>query len=164
MGDNFVGRNTQLILISPFILLELTRATYKCFLERMDRSMEESKRALLFNVNEPLEMTSHEFAELWALVSNVWVGWNQKKLVNGDSWKVWTCRFEKHNKSSTRKEDVPDEKRRKTMIRDSGLCNAKIKITHLDSVQKVCAHGCEYLLHSELLELKTNMYFVQRFV
>ena len=31
MGDNFVGRNTQLILISPFILLELTRQHTNAF-------------------------------------------------------------------------------------------------------------------------------------
>lgn len=100
--------------------------------------MAENKRALLFNVNEPLEMMLDEFDELWPLVSNVWVGWDQNKLANGDSWKVWICRLAKHNKSSVRKEGIPDNKRRKTMIREAGLCNSKIKVTHLVSVQKAC--------------------------
>jgi len=33
--------------------------------------MAANKRALLFNVNEPLELTLGEFDELWPLVSNV---------------------------------------------------------------------------------------------
>jgi hypothetical protein len=103
--------------------------------------MEENKRTLLFNINEPFDMTVCEFDTLWPLVSNVWLGWTQNKLANGDTWKVWACRFTKHNKSSTRKEGIPDNKRRKTMTREAGLCNAKIKVTHLTSVQKVCA--CE---------------------
>jgi len=39
----------------------------------------------------------------------------------------------KHTKSSTRMEGVPDEKRRKTKIREPGQCFAKIKITYLGS-------------------------------
>ena len=71
-------------------------------------------------------------------VSNVWVGYDRNTLANGDSWRVWVCRLEKHNKSSKRKEDVPVEKRRKTMIREAGLCNARIKVTHLASIKKAC--------------------------
>ena len=104
--------------------------------------MEENKRALLFNVKEPFEMSIEEFDNLWPFVSNIWVGWGQNSLANGDSWKVWSCRFAKHNKSSTRKEGIPDSKRRKTMVRQAGLCDMKIKVTRLTSVQKVCACGC----------------------
>jgi hypothetical protein len=103
----------------------------------------EDKRDLLFNVSKPLEMTCSEFDAVWPLVSNVWVCWNKKKLANGDSWKVYTCRFEKHNKSSTRKDGIPDNKRRKTMVREAGLCHSKIKVSHLASVQKVCACGSD---------------------
>ena len=98
----------------------------------------DGKHALLFNVNEPLEMTICEFDELWPLVSNIWVSWNQKKLTNGDSWKGMACHFTKHNKSSTHKEGVPDDKRQKTMLRTAGLCNMKIKISRFVSLQKVC--------------------------
>jgi hypothetical protein len=101
--------------------------------------MEEDRRAMLFNVKEAFEMPSNEFDALWPLVSNVWVKWDQYKLANGDSWKVWSCRFAKHRESSTRKEDVPDNKRRKTMIRSAGLCNSRIKVTRFASAQKVSA-------------------------
>ena len=100
--------------------------------------MAENKRDLLFNIKEPLEMTVDEFDELWPRVSNVWVGYDRNMLANGNSWRVWACRLAKHNKSSTRKEDIPAEKRRKTMIREGGLCKSKIKVTHLASVQKAC--------------------------
>lgn len=109
--------------------------------------MEENRRALLFNVNEPFELTLNEFDELWPLVSNVWVRWDHYQCVNGDSWKIWVCRFMKHNKSSTRKEGVSDNKRRKTMVRDTGLCEAKIKITRLASAQKVCACEMSFYLN-----------------
>ena len=105
-------------------------------------SMEENNRALLFNVKEPFEMTSAEFDDLWPLVSNVWVRWGASTLANGDSWKVWSCRFAKHNKSSTRQEGIPDIKRRKTMVREPGLCDSKIKVTHFVASQKVCICGC----------------------
>ena len=70
----------------------------------------ENSRTLLFNIKEPFEITFNEFDELWPLVSNIWVGWNQSKLTNGDSWKVLSCRFTKYNKSSIRKEDIPINK------------------------------------------------------
>lgn len=98
----------------------------------------EDKRACLFNVNEPFELTFPEFDELWPLVSNVWVSWDQGRRVNGDSWKICACRFLKHKKSSTRKDGLPDNKRRKTMIRSAGLCDAKIRITRFASDEKVC--------------------------
>jgi 2,5-diamino-6-(ribosylamino)-4(3H)-pyrimidinone 5'-phosphate reductase len=100
--------------------------------------MGENKRALLFNVKEPLEMSIAEFDDLWPSVSNVWVQWSQNTLANGDSWKVWSCRFAKHCKSSTRQEGIIDSKRRKTMVRQPGLCNMKIKVTRVVATQKVC--------------------------
>ncbi|CAG8812128.1 14545_t:CDS:2, partial [Cetraspora pellucida] len=53
--------------------------------------------------------------EWWPLVTNFW-----------------------HFESSTRKEDVPIEKRRKAKVREAGLCHAKIKVSWYIAKQKVC--------------------------
>ncbi|CAG8709186.1 12873_t:CDS:2, partial [Cetraspora pellucida] len=42
-----------------------------------------------------------------------------------------------HNESSTRKEGIPSEKRRKTKVRPAGQCFAKIKVLHLVTDQVV---------------------------
>src|SRR6266487_2758258 len=87
------------------------------------------RRNLLFNVEKPLELSIEEFdKEWWPLVSNIYTGFSQKNNVNGDSWKVFICRFNKHNKSSARKEGIPHEKRRVTKIRPANICFAKIKV------------------------------------
>ena len=75
--------------------------------------------------------------EWWPLVSNIWTGFSCKNNVNGDSWRVFVCRFKKHNKSSTRKEGIPNKKRRVTKIRPADLCSAKIKVQRYFSEQKV---------------------------
>ena len=96
------------------------------------------KRIRLFNVEQPLELSMKEFdEEWWPLVSNVWTGYSYKNNVNGDSWKVFVCRLNKHNKSSTRKEGVPYEKRRVTKIRPSNMCYAKIKVQRYAFEKKV---------------------------
>ena len=70
------------------------------------------KRNVLFNINQPVTILLREFDdEWWSLVSNVWTQFNYKIHNNGNSWKVYTCRFTKHNESSTRKEGIPSEKR-----------------------------------------------------
>ena len=66
--------------------------------------------------------------EWWPLVSNIWTRFCYKNNVNGDSWKVFTCRFNKHNKSSTQKEGIPHEKCRVMRIQSANLCCAKIKV------------------------------------
>ena len=94
----------------------------------------DEKRVLLFNVKDTLEIAEEEFNNnWWPLISNVWTQYNSCKLSNGDSWKIFTCRFTKHRESSTRKDDIPNNKRRTTLIRPSGLCEAKIKIIRLVS-------------------------------
>lgn len=66
----------------------------------------------------------------WPIISITWTQWNSSKHVDGDVRKVIACRFTKHRKSSTRqKENIPNEKRRITRTRPSGLCNAKIKVS-----------------------------------
>ncbi|CAB4399408.1 unnamed protein product [Rhizophagus irregularis] len=96
------------------------------------------KRHLLFNVNQPLELSIEEFdKEWWPLVSNVWTRFSYKNNVNGNSWKVFICRFSKPNKSSTRKEGVSSKKRRITKIRPANMCSAKIKVQRYISEQKV---------------------------
>ncbi|CAG8502496.1 6013_t:CDS:2, partial [Scutellospora calospora] len=62
---------------------------------------------------------------------------NYKIHNNGNSWKVYTCRLTKHNESSTRKEGIPSEKRRKTKVRPADQCSAKIKVFHLVTDQVV---------------------------
>ncbi|CAB4490569.1 unnamed protein product [Rhizophagus irregularis] len=96
------------------------------------------KRHLLFNVNQPLELSIEEFdKEWWPLVSNVWTRFSYKNNVNGDSWKVFICQFSKPNKSSTRKEGVSNKKCHITKIRLANICSAKIKVQRYISEQKV---------------------------
>ncbi|GES99088.1 hypothetical protein GLOIN_2v1777773 [Rhizophagus clarus] len=96
------------------------------------------KRALLFNINEPLEILIQEFDnDWWPLVSNIWTGFSYRNHVNGNSWKSFTCRFTKHNQSSLRKEGIPLEKRQKMKTRPPELCFAKIKVSQFISEQKV---------------------------
>src|SRR4051812_30491262 len=96
------------------------------------------KRNFLFNVNQPLEVSIREFDdEWWPLVTNVWTGFSYRNNVNGNSWKTFICRFNKHNKSSTRKENISNEKRRKTKIRSANICFAKIKVLRYISEQKI---------------------------
>ena len=103
-----------------------------------EASTPDQKRNRLFNVNQPLELSMEEFdKEWWPLVSNIWTGYSYKNNVNGDSWKVFVCRFNKHNKSSTRKEGIPYAKRRITKIRPAKLCFAKIKVQRYASEKKV---------------------------
>ena len=70
-------------------------------------------------------------------MSNVWTVFSHKNNVNGDSWKVFICRFNKNHKSSTRKEGISHEKRRITKIWPANLCFAKIKVQYYISEQKV---------------------------
>ena len=92
----------------------------------------------LFNVEQPLELSMKEFdEEWWPLVSNVWTGYSYKNNVNGDSWKVFVCCLNKHNKSSIQKEGVPYEKRRITKIWPSNMCYAKIKVQRYAFEKKV---------------------------
>ncbi|RHZ78348.1 hypothetical protein Glove_165g82 [Diversispora epigaea] len=96
------------------------------------------KRILLFNVQQPFEVPMKEFDdEWWPLVTNIWIKFSHKDNVNGNSWKTFVCRFNKHFQSSTRKEDIPSTKRRKTKVRTANLCFAKIKILRFDAEQKV---------------------------
>lgn len=99
----------------------------------------DEKRNLLFNINNTLEIPIEDFDNnWWPLVTNVWTQWNFFKLINGDSWKTYTCRLTKHRESSKRQqENVPVNKRRKTSIRPSGICQAKVKISHLISLNIV---------------------------
>ncbi|RHZ57021.1 hypothetical protein Glove_395g66 [Diversispora epigaea] len=96
------------------------------------------KRTLLFNINQPLELSMQKFDDdWWPLVSNVWTGFNLKKKANGDSSQTYTCRFTKIRESSTRKEGIPSNKWRKTKIRLSNLCFAKIKVSRFVMEKKV---------------------------
>ena len=95
----------------------------------------DEKRNLIFNINDTLEIPIEDFNNnWWPLVTNVWTQWNSCRLSNGDFWKVFVCRFMKHRESSKRQqENIPNNKRRKTAIRPSGICQAKIKVSHLIS-------------------------------
>ncbi|CAB4379012.1 unnamed protein product [Rhizophagus irregularis] len=70
------------------------------------------KHALLFNINEPLEILIQEFDnDWWPLVSNIWTG--------------------------SQKEGIPLEKCQKMKTRPPELCFAKIKVSQFISEQKV---------------------------
>ena len=99
----------------------------------------DEKRGLLFDVSCSLEIPIEDFDKnWWPLVSNVWTKWTSYNQVNGDFWKVFGCRFMKFRESSTRqKENIPNEKRRITQIRPSGLYCAKIKVSWLASLKIV---------------------------
>jgi len=90
------------------------------------------KRALLFNVGSPFEVPMKEFDEhWWPLITNVWTECSHYKSADGNFfWKTFSCRFAKRTKSSSRKEGVVPDKRRKTKIRLAGICSSRIKISH----------------------------------
>lgn len=52
-------------------------------------------------------------------------------------WKVFVCQFKKHNKSSTQKEGIPNEKCHVIKIWPAKLYFAIIKVQHFFSEQKV---------------------------
>ncbi len=90
----------------------------------------DQKCALLFNINQPFEVSLEEFDNnWWSLVSNIWIRFAYRNLNNGNSWKSYTCCFMKHNQLSTRKEEILIKKCRKTNIRSPNLCFAKIKVS-----------------------------------
>ena len=70
-------------------------------------------------------------------MSNVWAGYSSKNNINGNSWKIFICRFNKYNKSSIQKEGVSYEKYHITKIRSADLYFAKIKVQYYISKQKV---------------------------
>jgi hypothetical protein len=87
------------------------------------------KRTRLFNVGSPFEVSIAEFdKDWWPLVSNIWTESSNYKAVSGDSFKVYVCRFAKRTKSSSRKEGIPSNKRRKTSSRLADLCSSRIKV------------------------------------
>ncbi|CAG8833017.1 23995_t:CDS:2, partial [Cetraspora pellucida] len=76
----------------------------------------DQKCMLLYNVQQPFEVLMTEFDdEWWPLVTNIWVKFSHKTLVNGNSWKTF-----------------------KTKVREADLCHAKIKVSWFVVEQKVC--------------------------
>jgi len=97
----------------------------------------DEKRAWIFNVGVPFEISAEEFDdEVWPLVSNIWAKHNSRSP-NAGPWISYLCRFAKRSPSSSRKEGVPSEKRRKTSVRPAGLCSAKIRVRRLDAGKRV---------------------------
>ena len=88
-----------------------------------------------------IDVTQKRYAKnlypIWPHVSNIWSIVRRNKPKNANHSEVYICCLNKRSKSSTCQEDVPTEKRRKTKIRDSDLCFAKMKVTHLSQVQMV---------------------------
>ena len=97
------------------------------------QQLQVTDRSLLFNVAGPFEIPEDEFEKLWPLVTNVWTQFSSGFPGKGDEWIVYACRFLKHRRSSTRQDGVEVEKRRKTKVRDSQLCFAKIRITKISA-------------------------------
>jgi len=88
------------------------------------------ERLKFFNVGEPFSLSVSEFEVRWKEVDNVWVQFGTTKTLKKDNgWtKSYDCRFKKRHASSSKKPDVPADKRRKTSLRDSSLCNAQITV------------------------------------
>src|SRR5437763_13367505 len=78
----------------------------------------DEKRALFFNIDSSFELPAEQFDnDWWPVVSNIWTQFSSCKLLNGNTWKVFICHFNKHRASSERKkEEILNNKRRKTMI------------------------------------------------
>ena len=74
----------------------------------------EQTRARFFNVEEPFEIAAEQFDSIWSHVSNIWSIVRRNEPKNANHSEVYICRLNKRSKSSTRQEDVPTEKRRKT--------------------------------------------------
>ncbi|RHZ48437.1 hypothetical protein Glove_551g6 [Diversispora epigaea] len=70
-------------------------------------------------------------------ITNIIVTDSITNNINRNSWKTFVCRFNKHFQSSTRKEDIPNRKCRKTKVQTTNLCFVKIKILRFDTEQKV---------------------------
>ncbi|RHZ75009.1 hypothetical protein Glove_218g18 [Diversispora epigaea] len=75
--------------------------------------------------------------EWWPLVTNIWIKFSYKNHVNRNSQKTFVCRFTKHFESSTCKQNILSEKRRKTKVRTTNLYFAKIKISRFVAEQKI---------------------------
>ncbi|RHZ59681.1 hypothetical protein Glove_362g17 [Diversispora epigaea] len=140
--ENFSQDFSQQILpiyAFPQLFPEPTTLTNTLATNSIANLTTDQKRTLLFNVQQPFEVPMKEFDdEWWPLVTNIWIKFSYKNHVNGNSWKTFVCRFTKHFESSTRKQDIPSEKRRKTKVRTANLCFAKIKISRFVAEQKVC--------------------------
>ena len=94
----------------------------------------EQRRALLFNVGDGLKVPLGEFdEEWWPHISNVWMETSKSKRLNGDYSNIFICHFAKAKKSSTRTDDIPNDKQWKTKLRLVDLCTSTIKVSHIVS-------------------------------
>ncbi len=107
----------------PLVVTPASSASVPLIITSTSNLTSDEKRILLFDVDRTLEIPMEDFNNnWWPLVSNIWTKWDSYKYVNGDIRKTFTCRFMKHRESSTRqKENIPNEKRRITRIRPSGI-------------------------------------------
>jgi hypothetical protein len=111
--------------------------------------MEQDDRLRFFNVLEPFEISQEMFERLWPQVTNVWTIYSSGFPANGEEWTAYACRLLKHRRSSTRQDGVETEKRRKTKIRDTQLCSAKIRITKISvNTVRVEPFGLEPAIHT----------------
>ncbi len=123
----------------PLVVTPASSASVPLIITSTSNLTSDEKRILLFDVDRTLEIPMEDFNNnWWPLVSNIWTKWDSYKYVNGDIRKTFTCRFMKHRESSTRqKENIPNEKRRITRIRPSGICSAMIKVFWIASSKVV---------------------------
>lgn len=97
-------------------------------------------RLQLFNVEAPITFSLQDFEAKWKEVDNVWTqfGTTRKPKKDPNGWtKTFDCRFRKRASSSTKNEDTPVEKQRKTSSRLTNLCQAQITVTLRDGVVTV---------------------------
>ncbi|GBB95980.1 hypothetical protein RclHR1_02660001, partial [Rhizophagus clarus] len=117
---------------------DLLRGSNYCIFSIINPILTQIKKQFAPSASHNVNHDYEEFdKEWWPLVSNIWTNFSHKNNVNGNSWEVFICRFNKPKKSSTRKEEISQEKCCVTKIRPANLCFAKIKIYRYAFEQKV---------------------------
>ena len=112
-------------------------------------------RSLLFELNKPVTITPTIFDEVWPYVDSVYSKLRSDVLQAYGKVRVQTyeCRLRKSRKSSTRESsDGKVIKRRHSTIRDQGLCNVRIKVSHLVDGSEVIIERLDENIHTHDIE------------
>jgi len=88
---------------------------------------------ILFDLSKLVIMSSEKFDEIWLYVDSVYLKLQSELLQAGGTIRVqkYECRLRKSRKSGTAQvADGKIIKCRHSSIRDAGLCNVQIKVSH----------------------------------
>ncbi|KAJ6052058.1 uncharacterized protein N7446_006698 [Penicillium canescens] len=91
-------------------------------------------RKVLFECNDPIEISLEEFETYWPFIDNVWVKQRSNASKEGHcTTDYYMCRLRRptHRTSETR--PLPEGKRpRKKRVREGGICNFQIKVVRFE--------------------------------